>query len=166
MLTYSEVKKKPSRFLSITGLTVAEFEALLPCFEQAWGADMEQRLAGQERVRKVGGGRKSVLVNHEARLLFILVYFKLYPLQETQGLLFGLSQSQANEWIHRLTPMLRSALGRKEILPERNPALLKEVLSEYALLSFAIDGTERRRQRPLDSAQQKEYYSGKKKRTR
>jgi hypothetical protein len=162
MLTYTEVKKKPSRFLSMTGLTVAEFEALLPSFEQAWEADVEQRSASQARTRKVGGGRKPVLVNNEARLLFILVYFKLYPLQETQGLLFGLSQSQANEWIQRVTPILRAALGRKEILPERDPDILKEVLSEYTLLSFSVDGTERRRQRPLDAEEQKEYYSGKK----
>ena len=163
MLTYAEVKKKPSRFLSITGLTIAEFEALLPSFEQAWDADIEQRLANQKRMRKVGGGRKPVLVNNEARLLFILVYFKLYLLQETQGLLFGLSQSQTNEWIHRLTPILRAALGREKILPERDPDKVKEVLSEYLLLSFTVDGTERRLQRPLDSEEQKEYYSGKKK---
>ena len=162
MLTYTEVKNKPSRFLSITGMTVAEFEALLPSFEQAWEADMEQRVAGQVRRRKVGGGRKPILATSEARLLFILVYFKLYPLQETQGLLFGLSQSQANEWIQRLTPILRAALGRKEVLPERDPDRVKEVLLEYTVLSFTVDGTERRRQRPLDSEEQKEYYSGKK----
>ena len=162
MLTYTEVKNKPSRFLSITGMTVAEYEALLPSFEQAWEADVEQRVAGRVRRRKVGGGRKPILANSEARLLFILVYFKLYPLQETQGLLFGLSQSQANEWIQRLTPILRAALGRKEVLPERDPDRVKEVLSEYTVLSFTVDGTERRRQRPLDSEEQKEYYSGKK----
>lgn len=166
MLTYAEAKKKPSRFLSMTGLTVAEFEALLPSFEQAWDADVEQRLANQKRMRKVGGGRKPILCNNEARLLFILVYFKLYLLQETQGLLFGLSQSQTNEWIHRLTPILRAALGREKVMPERDPKIVKEVLSEYLLLSFTVDGTERRLQRPLDSEEQREYYSGKKKPTR
>lgn len=75
MLTYTEVKNKPSRFLSITGMTVAEYEALLPSFEQAWEADVEQRVAGRVRRRKVGGGRKPILANSEARLLFILVYF-------------------------------------------------------------------------------------------
>jgi len=165
MLIYTELKKKPSRFLSVTGLTVAEFEALLPSFEEAWKANIEQQIEKQTRERKIGGGRKPVLDSGEMRLLFILVYFKLYPLQETQGILFGLSQSQANEWIHRLTPILRAALGRQELLPERDPDTLKEVLAEYTLLSFTVDGTERRRQRPLDSEEQKEYYSGKKKPT-
>jgi len=48
-------------------------------------------------------------------------------------------------------------------LPERDPSTLAELLAEYDLLEFAIDGTERRRQRPQDPVQQKAYYSGKKK---
>ena len=43
--------------------------------------------------------------------MFILVYFRLYPIQAVQGLLFGMSQPQANEWVHRLTPFLNTELG-------------------------------------------------------
>ena len=96
-------------------------------------------------------------------LLFILLYFKIYPLQEVQGTLFGMSQGQANDWIQRLTPILQVALKEKALLPEREPATLEQVLAEYDLLEFTIDGTERRRQRPKDHIEQKEYYSGKKK---
>jgi hypothetical protein len=96
-------------------------------------------------------------------LLFILVYFKLYPLQEVQGLLFGLSQAQANEWIHRLTPVLRQALGYEKQLPQRQAQNLEQVLAACPSLEFFIDGTERRIQRPQDPDQQKLNYSGKKK---
>lgn len=163
MLTYQKLKQTERRFLSITSLEVVEFDKLLPAFGQAWAAAIERRLAAQARSRQPGAGRKAKLATLEDKLLFILVYFKLYPLQEVQGELFGLSQGQANEWIQRLTPILQAALEQEQLLPERNPATLVELLAEYELPEFAIDGTECRRQRPLDPVEQRTYYSGKKK---
>jgi hypothetical protein len=49
-------------------------------------------------------------------LLFILFYFRVYPTQELQGFLFNLSQPQACDWIHRLTPILNKALGKQQQL--------------------------------------------------
>ena len=45
------------------------------------------------------------------KLLFILTYLKQNPIQEVQGQLFGMSQSNANKWIHLLHPVLNQALG-------------------------------------------------------
>jgi hypothetical protein len=163
MLTYNELKNNPSKFLSLTSLEVEEFDALLPSFKQAWDADVAKRIASKPRQRKPGGGRKATLKSLEDKLLFILVYVKVYPLQEVQGELFGISQGQTNGWIQRLTPLLQSALAQEDLLPERAPSKLEEVLSGYDLLEFTIDGTERRRQRPTDAVEQQEYYSGKKK---
>jgi len=164
MLTYQELKENASRFLSMTSLEVVEFEALLQPFGRSWEAALKKRAESKPRKRKAGGGRKATLQTLEDKLLFILVYFKLYPIQEAQGAMFGVSQSQTNEWIQRLTPVLQEALGYEKLLPERNPASLDEILSEYDTLEFSIDGTERPKQRPKDSTKQKEYYSGKKKR--
>ena len=72
------------------------------------------------------------------------MYFQLYPTQAVQGFLFGISQAQANAWIHRLTGVLNQALGYKRQLPERDPANLERVLSTCPSLEFLIDGTERR----------------------
>ena len=163
MLTYKKLKKNPRRFLALTSLTVEEFDELLPTFKTSWEADVEKRANAKPRKRKVGGGRKPSLKSLEDKLLFILVYFKTYPLQEAQGGLFEMSQGQANDWIQRLTPILQAALKEEALLPERDPANLEQVLAEYDLLEFTIDGTERRRQRPQDNVEQKEYYSGKKK---
>ncbi|HRV96435.1 MAG TPA: transposase, partial [Anaerolineae bacterium] len=162
MLTYEKLKKKPSRFLALTSLRVEEFDELLPSFETAWGADVERRSQAQPRQRKPGGGRKPTLKSLADKLLFILVYFKTYPLQEVQGSLFGMSQGQANDWIQRLTPILQATLQVEAVLPEREPAKLEQVLADYDLLEFTIDGTQRRRQRPKDNVEQKAYYSGKK----
>lgn len=163
MLTYPSVKDHPSRLLALTSLTREEFEALLPAFAQAWQADCEQRAAPTERQRKPGGGRKGKLDALADKLLFILVYVKTYPLQEVMGAMFELSQGQANYWIHRLTPVLQTALAAQGWLPERRPEHLPEELAHAELFEFALDGSERRRQRPKDPAQQKAFYSGKKK---
>jgi len=163
MLTYEKLKKEPGRFLALTSLTVGEFDDLLTTFKKCWQTDVEKRATAKPRKRKVGGGRKPTLKSPENMLLFILLYFKIYPLQEVQGSLFGMSQGHANDWIQRLTPLLQVALKEEALLPEREPATLEQVLAEYDLLEFTIDGTERRRQRPKDHIEQKEYYSGKKK---
>ena len=119
MLTYKKLKKKPSRFLALTSLTVEEFDGLLATFKTSWEADVEKRAQAKPRKRKVGGGRKPTLKSLEDMLLFILIYFKTYPLQEVQGVLFGMSQGQANDWIQRLTPILQAALKEEALLPER-----------------------------------------------
>jgi hypothetical protein len=75
-----------------------------------------------------------------------------------------MTQAQACEWIHRLTPVLNQALGFEKQLPARKAADVTQVLRECPGLEFIIDGTERPIQRPKDKARQKEYYSGKKKR--
>lgn len=164
MLSYRQLKTKPRTLLSLTSLHPSEFEALLPSFEAAWQAYLEAEfIHNRPRQRRYGGGRRSVLHAVEDKLLFILMYFKVYPLQEVQGLFFGLSQAQANEWIHRLTPVLRQALGYEKQLPQRQPRHLEQVLSECVSLEFFIDGTERRIQRPQDPERQRLNYSGKKK---
>ena len=48
-----------------------------------------------------GGGRKGRLADTADKLVFILVYFRLYPIQVVQGLLFGMGQPQANGEVFR-----------------------------------------------------------------
>ena len=95
--------------------------------------------------------------------MFILFYYRFYPLQEVQGFFFGMSKTQAHEWIHRLTPLVSRALGYELQLPARDAAGVEEVLAACPELSFIIDGTERPIERPKDKDKQKSYYSGKKK---
>lgn len=164
MLSYRTIQNKPHVFQSLTGLTVEEFEQLLPPFEQAWIAYVEEHhIQNKPRQRQYGGGRKSQLNAIADKLLFILVYFRLYPTQAVQGFLFGIGQPQAHEWVHKLSGVLNAALGYEKQLPEREPHRLKAVLQQYPSLEFMIDGTERRINRPQEKDDQKQYYSGKKK---
>ncbi|MCP4486037.1 MAG: hypothetical protein GY820_01750 [Gammaproteobacteria bacterium] len=164
MLSYAEVKNNPIVFRAFTGLDYPEFERLLFFFTQAHHLYIEKnRIKGKKRHRRLGGGRRPKLATMADQLFFILFYFKTYPLQEVLAYLFGLSQGQANEWIHRLSEILKIALELAGQLPERDPKKLEKILAKYETLEFIIDGTERRRQRPKDNEQQKSYYSGKKK---
>ncbi|MEL6856477.1 MAG: transposase family protein [Cyanobacteria bacterium J06607_13] len=135
----------------------------MPSFEAGWERFVTERFKQAPRKRAYGAGRKEHLKSTEDKLLFILVYFRVYPTQEVQGYLFGMSQAQANEWVHRLTGLLNEALGEKQHLPERRPARLEAVLQKCPSLEFMIDGTERPINRPKDKEKQKQYYSGKKK---
>lgn len=68
----------------------------------------------------MGGGRAGVLDEPEQKLLFMLVYFKTYPVQAVLGALFGMGQAAANMWLHRLMPILKEALDELGVMPERN----------------------------------------------
>ncbi len=166
MLRYKSLKKKPKELLAATGLTADEFEALLDVFGERYAAryGKEQTVEGQARQRRAGGGGKATLSRMEDKLLFILVYEKTYPLQTMLGLQFGLSQGRANIWIHRLLPLVREALAEMKLTPERNgQAVAHSALADEGGADLVIDGTERRRGRPLDTLQQRAHYSGKKK---
>ena len=170
MLTYTELKNNPRRFLAATSIQLDEFEHLRPAFAQAYAAahSATHTQAGTVRLRQAGGGRKARLATLEDKLLFILIYQKTYPLQTMLGLQFGLSQSQANDWLQRLLPILNSALESLDYTPARDSATLQQrsAVDPQTPLALQLDGTERRRQRPQNSDQQREHYSGKKKPTR
>ena len=121
MLNYATLKDNPREFLSMTSLMLEEFSALTPIFAEEYEATRSatHTQSGKPRERKAGGGNKPILATIEDKLVFILVYQKTYPLQTAQGVQFGLSQSQTNEWIHRLLPILERALARLDQMPER-----------------------------------------------
>ena len=168
MFSYHQVQEHPKLFLAMTGLTQAEFDPLLQHFQCAWDQYVQQNYVDRDdRQRQYGGGRSELtLVNIEDKLLFILYYVKVYPLQEILAFEFGMVQSTANEWIHMLSAILKTALDHGGYVPERDPKQLATVLESAAESTYGIDGTERPRQRPRDAEKQKHYYSGKKKRTR
>lgn len=165
MLTYTELQKRPKKLLALTGLARREFDELLPVFTKVLSeAEGQTQPKRKKRQRALGGGRKAGLETVADKLLFILVYTKTYPLQVVQGELFDMSQSSANEWIHVLLPVLREALDRLGVLPEREAAQAARAARRRGEpADLIVDGVERRRQRPKDPQIQTIHYSGKKK---
>jgi len=163
MLRYETLSQKPRRFLSMTGYTVEEFDALLPSFKFCFEQQMQTHtLENQPRThRRYTSYRNSPLPTIQDKLLFILVYLKQATTQEVHAILFAMSQPKANQWIHLLLPLLEEALALQGELPPRTPEA--QSLSEELEQFFFHDGTERPINRPKDSGSQKTYYSGKKK---
>ena len=121
MPSYEEVTQRAGSLRSLTGLTEKEFQALLPHFAQAFEAYMGNRtIDGQPRTsRRYSTYETCPLPTMTDKLLFILTYLKQNPIQEVQGQLFGMSQSNANKWIHLLHPVLNQALANQALLPAR-----------------------------------------------
>jgi len=165
VLSYRHLQDNPRAFRTFTSLDPSEFATLLPSFEKAWNDYIDNNhIKKKRRKRRFGGGRKAHLASIEDKLLFILIYFKIYPLQEVMASMFAMSQGRVNEWIHKLSAVLQDALGHAQCLPERNPQNLEQVLAMCVSVDFIIDGTERPMQRPHDPVKQQDLYSGKKKR--
>ena len=166
MLEYERLKKDRGRLLALTGLTRKEFVALHQAFRTAYATvyPRDKTADGSVRKRQAGGGRKGQLSTTEQKLLFSLVYQKTYPLQALLGEVFGLSQSRANRWIHRLLPILQQALDDLGVLPTREPGhFARQERRHQEAVELIIDGTDRRRQRPKNQAKQALHYSGKQK---
>jgi hypothetical protein len=158
-MRYDKVRKNTPRVLSITSLTVAEFEALVPTFKHHWDEYYSHYTLKGKVCERISYGRKTGKLPLIAdKLLFILSCLKNSPLQDDHGSCYDMTQPQCNEWIHWLADILRQTLKTLGELPERNAACLQYILQQDVLL----DGTERPIQRPQDEDRQKSCYSGKK----
>jgi hypothetical protein len=165
MLDLQRALKHDRLLRALTGLNLKAFEALKVDFAQVLAEAEVPRRSLQPRQRATGAGRKPRLATVEAKLFFILFYFKVYPTFDLAGLLFDLDRSQANRWMHRLQPLVEQALGEKLALPKRQLTSLEEFVEAFPTVErVMLDGTERPIQRAKDYEQQKTDYSGKKKR--
>jgi len=172
MPSYEEVTHRAGSLRAMTGLTELEFTALLPPFEHAFLASMnDHTLDGQPRPsRRYSTYENSPLPTMADKRLFMLSSLKHNPIQEMHGPLFGMSQTNANTWIHRRHPVLNQALANQHLLPARTADELaglfarQEADGATTAPFFLHEGTERPIQRPQDPEDQQEYYSGKKKR--
>lgn len=131
MPSYEDVIQRAGSLRTMTGLTEPEFTALLPHFEDALAAYLQERtIDGHPRTsRRYSTYNTCPLPTIADKLLFILTYVKQNPIQEVQGQLFGMSQSNANKWIHLLHTVLNQALAHQDLLPARNADDLAEMFT-------------------------------------
>ena len=134
---YDEVTQRAGSLQALTGLTAAEFQALLPHVEQAFVTYMQDRtIDGQPRTSRARYSSSATcpLPTLADKRLFIVTYLKQNPIQEVPGQLFGMSQSHANTWIHVLHPVLNQALATDhELLPARTAAEFAALFKTQAL---------------------------------
>jgi Helix-turn-helix of DDE superfamily endonuclease len=129
-LQYTDVQDRPTEFLDLTSLTLDAFQLLVAPFEAAFQAHMAAwRLDGKPRTaRQFAVYKNCPLPTPEDRLFFILTYLKTYSLPGVQGRLFGMRQSQANQWMHVLLPALLAARRTLGDAPARSLAALAQRL--------------------------------------
>lgn len=169
MLTYQKLVNRPAHLHRLTGLSVVEFEQLFDKFQSSWNMYLSNLSQNPQRKRKYGGGRHATLLSLEDKLLFILVYVRMYPLLFLHGMMFGIEEGNTCIWVHRLLPLLDQALGFTHKRPARRHRgrNLEELLRDFPELKelgILGDGVERPTRRPKDTKKQKKRYSGKKKR--
>ena len=171
ILQYTHLHRRPALFKAMTGLLLAEFNALagdlLPQIAEAPGAHPRQ----QRRQRAVGGGHPYALSSRD-QLLLTVVWLRQYPTYEALGYFFGVSDTTAGRAIKRVLPLLEQAgkdtmrlpdPGRKQ-RPSAEAMLIQT--PELALppeLDVVVDSSQQRVQRPQDRTDADTYYSGKKK---
>lgn len=183
MALYNKLSRKPKQFLTITGMNLHQFHALLPRFTQAYGKlerRRKQRVVrtGQKRQRRVGGGAQFENSVPD-RLLMLLLYYRLYLTQEFMTLLFvAENKSVICRGIQLMRPVFEAVLplperARRRILSlankeqkrrEKRIGSVEEFREAYPELTFIIDGVEQPKRKPKDSQKRKDDYSGKKKR--
>lgn len=154
---YDKIRHRHSQVLAATGLTPAEFDALLITFKYHWDEYYSHfTLEGKVRQRI---SYNSVVSDSGQNVLHIGIS-EDHPLQELHAIQFEMTQPQANRWIHLLSEILRRTLKTLGELPDRNSKRLIHILQGCE--EVLLDGTERPIQRPLDEDWQSACYSGKK----
>jgi hypothetical protein len=163
MLKNRKIKENEQQLLALSSLTIEEFEELLEVFRTIWMQRMKYyTIDGKYRERAYREKSNGVLPLVEDKLFFILYFLKNNPLQESLAASFGMTQPQANKYIHLYKKVLHEALSVLNCLPERKVARLKDRLLASGGDEFYCDGTERLIPRSTDWETQKGNYSGKK----
>jgi hypothetical protein len=121
MPSYEEVTQRAGSLRSMTGVAEAAFMVRLPPFEQAFVASRQHRtIDGHPRTsRRDSTYDTCPLPTMADKWLFILTDLKQNPIQEVQGQLLGMSQSNANKWLPLRHPVLNQAVADRELLPAR-----------------------------------------------
>jgi len=147
---------------ALTGLTVREFEALVPYFTFYYQEFEAKRK--KKRQRKLGGGRGSYIETIREKLFYILFYMKTYPTFDVASFYVGFARGNACTWVHTLLPVLELTMKRKFVLPQRKISDPEEFLRLFPeVAEVFVDGVERVRQRPKKKKSATKTYSGKKK---
>jgi hypothetical protein len=159
----ANLRKHPSVFRHLTGLTAAVYDALSAEVVPAVEAAHRRTLDRPDRRRAIGAGGEFGLTTAD-QVLMAVVWLRRYPTQEVLGFLFGVSDSTALRAVRRCLPVLERAgrdtmrmpdpgLGRRKKLP----ALPADTPGP----AVVIDTFEQRTPRP--ERRQRAYYSGEKK---
>ena len=142
-LSYKKIKKSPSTFSRLFGITVPQFEVIMKKLCPLWDRKV---------ISKYKRPGRDFKLSLEDMVLMLLLYYRSYITMLFVGYLFGIDDSRVCRLIKRLEPLLAKIMSISK--PRK--------LSKEEVESLIIDATEQPIERP--KKRQKPYYSGKKKR--
>jgi len=108
MSRYIELKNRRSEFLELTGMPVEEFEKYLPDFTAAY----QELYPSEQAHAHLLGYSGRLLMHREDKLLLIWLHDKAQQTSLALGPQFGLSQSEIEDWIQHLHPVLKLTLAK------------------------------------------------------
>lgn len=163
MFNHTKLAKRPKQFLSITGLTVLQFDSLSKEIKKNYKNTETKRLS-KNRKRGIGAGHK---FDHSIkdRILMLLMYYRMYTTNDMLGMIFDLDKSNVMRDIRYLEPAVKQSIP----IPAKKYADSKKLTTMVQLQQFfpeliaITDGTEQQIPRPKDKKKRKTHYSGKKK---
>jgi Helix-turn-helix of DDE superfamily endonuclease len=137
-LAYEHLRGSPRLLVSLTGVTVAQFDLLLGALGPRAEAGRAARLARRSRQRGPGGGRRQELPLGD-RLLIALLWLNVYPNHEALSELFGVSDSTVSRYLMHLLPEVRPLLEGLGLSVAEDPGrkqrcTLEELLAELPAL--------------------------------
>ena len=145
---------------ALTGLKTEQFNQLVGVFER----NLEIAFKEKRKVN-IKLGRDFVLKSTAEKLFYILFYLKCYPTFDLAAFMFNVDKSSCCRWSSWFMYALELTLEKELVLPKRKVNNIEKLFQQFPeIKEIYIDGTERPIRRPKDAKEQKENYSGKKKR--
>jgi hypothetical protein len=170
MLDYDKIRSNEQKFVTLTSLSIVEFDYLLPTFERELNRIYRKTTRGTLRIHAFKW--RSELPSAAHHLFFVLTYLKENPTQEFHGAIFDLSQESVSGIIKDCLSALNETMRLKKLLPCSDgsdyPNFLKSLKERFVdnpnftIQDNLMDCTEIEVQRPLDKGEQEDNFSGKK----
>lgn len=164
MFNHKKLAKKCKQFLSVTGLTVKQFDSLSKEIKKNYKTTEQKRLSKNKRERKIGAGHKFDL-SLKDRILMLLMYYRMYTTYDMLGMIFDLDKSNVMRDIRYLESAVKQSIPipAKKYADSKKLKTMQEIQQFFPDLITITDGTEQQIPRPKDRKKRKTHYSGKKK---
>ena len=166
ILHYERLHRYPVVFKSMTGLHVAQFDALVTDVLPRFHAAERTRQNRANRKRAPGAGHPFEL-DPRNQLLLTVIWLRVYPIHEVLAYLFGVSDTTVGRAIARVVPLLEASGQDTMRMPDpgrKRRRALDTLLADTPQLAVVIDTFEQPVQRHKDRKRADAHYSGKKKR--
>ncbi len=103
MFNYTKLVKRPKQSLSITGLTVSQFDTLYNEIKKNYKT-IEQKRLSKNRQRDIDAGHK---FDHSIKDGILMMYYQMYTTYDMLGMIFDLDKSNVIRNIKYLEPTVR-----------------------------------------------------------